>query len=116
MATMTKENYTGYGEQVITLAADSTVTKAGVPVKLTAMGTVGICADKDVFIGVVLSVNNGYAAVQTAGTVSVKKNGDGGYGFLKLTAGPDGTIKTSTTTGREHLVFDTDDEYITFVL
>ena len=36
-------NFNGYGENVATFVADSSLTAAGVPVKITADGTVGKC-------------------------------------------------------------------------
>ena len=41
--------------------------KVGVPVKISANGTVAPCVAKDKFCGVVLSLRGGYAAVQMAG-------------------------------------------------
>ena len=56
----------GYGEQVATFAVSGEV-KVGMPVKISANGTVAPCVAKDKFCGVVLSLRGGYAAVQMAG-------------------------------------------------
>lgn len=56
----------GYRENVATFEASETV-KPGDLVKLTANGKVSPCAKDDLFIGVVISVRDGYAAVQLAG-------------------------------------------------
>ena len=55
----------GYGEQVATFAVSGEV-KVGMPVKISANGTVAPCVAKDKFCGVVLSLRGGYAAVQRA--------------------------------------------------
>ena len=70
----------GYGEQVATFAVSGEV-KVGMPVKISANGTVAPCGAKDKFCGVVLSLRGGYAAVQMAGYAELslyRHKADGG--------------------------------------
>lgn len=60
-------NFNGYGENVATFVADSSLTAAGVPVKITADGTVGKCSANDIFCGICVGLRDGYAAVQLSG-------------------------------------------------
>ena len=64
-------NFNGYGENVATFIADSALTEAGVPVKISADGTVAKCASGDLFCGICLGVRDGYATVQLSGYVRV---------------------------------------------
>ena len=57
-------NFNGYGENVATFMADSTVTEAGIPVKVVSNGTVAKCESGDSFCGICVGVREGYAAVQ----------------------------------------------------
>lgn len=116
MANKIGSNYKGYGENVITLKADDSLTQAGVLVKMSANNTVKECANGDSFIGVVLFVRDGYAAVQTSGVVSVKLSGSAACGYTKLVAGTTGTVKTSTTASKEYIVLEIEDNEITFIL
>lgn len=109
-------DFKGYEENVLTFQANATVTKPGIPVKMVAAGTVGLASDGDVFMGIVTSVRDGYASVQTKGVVTAGKTGNGAFGFMKMVAGANGTVKTSTTAGREHLLLTSDNDTITFVL
>ena len=62
-------NFNGAGENVLTFIADSSVTEAGIPVKVSADGTVAKCGANEPFCGICVGVRNGYAAVQIAGYV-----------------------------------------------
>lgn len=108
--------FKGYEENILTFEADASITQAGVPVKMVASGKVGLAANGDIFMGIVTSVRDGYAAVQTKGVATVKKTGNGAYGFSKMIASEDGTVKTSTTAGREHLLLASNNDTITFIL
>ena len=66
----------GYGEQVATFAVSGEV-KVGMPVKISANGTVAPCVAKDKFCGVVLSLRGGYAAVSELGYQTVNADGTG---------------------------------------
>ena len=98
----------GFWENVATFDVSGEV-KSGMPVKISANGTVAPCAAKDKFCGLVLSVHNGYAAVQMTGYIKVS------YAGTKPTVGyqtvnADGTGKVQVeTTGRLLLITDVDE-------
>ena len=98
----------GYGEQVATFAVSGEV-KVGMPVKISANGTVAPCVAKDKFCGVVLSLRGGYAAVQMAGYAKLPYTGTKptvGYQTVKA----DGTGKVQVeATGRLLLITDVDE-------
>lgn len=98
-------NFNGYGENMVTFAAANGLDEIGVPVKITADGTVGKCSANDVFCGICQGVRDGYATVQLAGYVRVKTTAKLTLGYTKLTAGADGTVAAGTT-GRELLVVE----------
>ncbi len=98
-------NFNGYGENVATFIADGSITEAGVPVKISADGTVAACSSGDTFCGICVAVRDGYAAVQLAGYAKVNTAAKLTLGFTKLAAGANGKIAANTT-GREHLVID----------
>ncbi len=99
-------NFNGYGENVATFIADSTLNEAGVPVKITADGTVGLCSANDTFCGICVGLRDGYASVQLSGYVKVKTTAKLSLGFVKLAALANGKVGTNTTNGREKLVID----------
>jgi hypothetical protein len=103
-----KVSLNGLGEQVVTLEAESTV-KAGSLVKMTANGTVGVCAAKEPFCGVALSVRGGFAAVQLGGYVGkIPYTGtDMAVGYKTIAASTDGKVQVDTA-GRVLLVTDVD--------
>lgn len=96
-------NFNGYGENVATFIADSNLTSAGVPVKISADGTVAMCSSGDTFCGICVAVRDGYAAVQLNGYVTVNTSSKLALGFTKLGAGTNGKV-TANTSGREYLV------------
>lgn len=100
-----KVNFNGYNENVATFVADSKLTTAGVPVKISADGTVAACASGDNFCGICVAVRDGYAAVQLSGYVTVKTGAKLALGYTKLVAGASGVIAANTS-GREHLVIN----------
>ena len=117
---MNKISFEGIGEMVATFACAGEVT-AGQVVKMTGNGTVGPCDAGDDFCGVALSAQEGYAAVQVAGLVTVvtadeltvgwavlAADGDGGVAAADAgTAGTEDTSTASTTAaaaGRQMLV------------
>ena len=98
----------GFGEKAVTFAAADGVL-AGMPVKLTASGTVGPCAAGDVFCGVALNVRGGYASVQLGGYVILPFNGTApAVGYQSLAAAAGGKIAAGET-GRSLLVTDVDE-------
>ncbi len=108
-------NFNGYGENVLTFIADSGLTEAGVPVKMSADGTVAKCSADDVFCGVCVGVRGGYAAVQTAGYVRMPAGSKIAVGYKKLAAGSSGTVAVNAS-GRELLVVDSTATEVGFIL
>ena len=101
-------NFNGYGENVATFIADSTLTEAGVPVKVSADGTVAPCASGDLFCGICVGVRDGYAAVQLSGYATVRTSSKITVGYQKLAASASGTVAVNTT-GRQLLVLNSTD-------
>ena len=99
----------GYGEKAATFKAQSGVA-AGLPVKMTANGTVGACSDGDAFCGIALNVRGGYCAVQLSGYANAPYTGSPApaVGYQTLSAGTGGSVKAATTGGRSILVTDVD--------
>ncbi|MEE0844362.1 MAG: hypothetical protein U0L75_08530, partial [Ruminococcus sp.] len=60
-------NFKGFNENVLTFIAAAALTETGVPVKMSADGTVTKSGNGDPFIGICVGLRNGYAAVQVAG-------------------------------------------------
>lgn len=108
-------NFNGYGENVATFLADSSLTETGVPVKVSAYGTVAPSASGEAFCGVCVGVRDGYAAVQLDGYVSVKSNAAIAAGYTKLAAGANGTVAANSS-GREYLVLDSSNGKTGFIL
>lgn len=98
-------NFNGYNENIATFIADSKLTKAGVPVKISADGTVTACASGDKFCGICIAVRDGYAAVQLSGYAVVKTSAKLSLGYTALAAGANGVVAANTS-GREHLVIN----------
>lgn len=98
-------NFNGYNENVATFVADSKLNTAGVPVKISADGTVAACASGDKFCGICVAVRDGYATVQLSGYVTVKTSAKLALGYTKLAAGTNGAV-TANENGREHLVIN----------
>lgn len=96
-------NFNGYGENVVTFIADSSLTETGVPVKIISDGTVAKCDANEVFCGICVGVRNGYAAVQLAGYANVATTEQIAVGYQKLAATADGNVAVNTS-GRELLV------------
>lgn len=109
-------DFKGYNENVITFEADSTVTDKGVAVKMISNGKVGAAGDGEAFIGVVAGINDGFAAVQTNGTVTMEKSGAIPIGYQKLVSAGGGKVKTNSSTGREYLVINSDADGVCFIL
>ena len=100
-------NFTGYNETVITFIADGTLKEgvSGIVVKVTASGTVGKANEDDIFLGVLLSVRNGYASVQTSGYVKVNTASKIPVGAKILSADSEGGVY-ATEKGRQCFVLD----------
>ena len=98
-------NFNGYGENVATFIANSALTEAGVPVKISADGTVAKCSSGDVFCGICLGVRDGYATVQLSGYARVNTSAKLALGYTKVAAGASGKVAASDS-GRALLVVD----------
>jgi len=89
------------------------------PCKVSGTKTVALCAQNDLFDGVVLVVEDGYCTVQLKGFATLKYTGTNPtVGRCKLEAYGDGTVDVDGTNGREYLVTDVDTvgKYVTFLL
>ena len=106
-------NFNGYRENVLTFACESTVA-AGKLVKMSASGKVANAAADDDFIGVALSVRDGYAAVQLDGYLEQPKSGTVSVGYNKLVAASSG-VKAAES-GVDRLVVYSDDSIVGFIL
>lgn len=99
----------GFNEAIATFEAEDG-TAAGAPVRLTASGRVGPCADGDDFCGAAENVRCGYAAVQLGGHAALPYAGTAPQvGYRNLCAAADGRIRVAETGGRSLLVTDVDE-------
>lgn len=98
-------NFNGYGENAATFIADSELEQTGVPVKISADGTVAKCASGDLFCGICIGVRDGYATVQLSGYAKVQTTAKLALGYTKLAAAANGKVAANDS-GRELLVID----------
>lgn len=108
-------NFNGYGENVLTFIADSSLTEAGVPVKISGDGTVAKCSANENFCGVCIGLRNGYAAVQLSGYIKMPASAKIAPGYKKLATGSDSTVAVNSS-GRELLVLDSTATEVGFIL
>lgn len=109
-------NFNGYGENIATFLADSSITKAGTPVKMKSPFEVTACASGDNMIGVAVNIRDGYAAVQLSGYVELDTSDSAiTVGYNKLAVSTNNTVESSET-GREYLVVNVGDECAGFIL
>lgn len=106
-------SFIGYKENVLTFECESTVA-AGKLVKMSASGKVANASANDDFIGVAVSVSEGYAAVQLDGYVETAKSGTVNVGYNKLVAASSG-VKTAES-GIDRLVVSVGDSTVGFIL
>lgn len=106
-------SFIGYKGNVLTFECESTVT-AGKLVKMSASGKVANAAADDDFIGVALSVSQGYAAVQLDGYTEQPKSGTVSVGYNKLVAAASG-VKAAES-GVDRLVVYVSDSTVGFIL
>lgn len=107
--------FNGFNENVVTFLCDSTAA-AGKVVRMKENGTVTACAAGENFIGVCLSVRDGYAAVQLSGYVELPVSGSGvSAGYCTLTAAESGAVKGAQA-GREYLVLEKTTDTVGFIL
>lgn len=104
-----KYSFDGFGENVATFGAQNGVAP-GMPVKMTANGTVGACGAGDSFCGVALNVRCGSSAVQLGGYVRLPYGGTAPVvGWQSLAAAGSGKVQTASSGGRSLLVVDVDE-------
>lgn len=90
-------SFRGIHETIATFKAGTGVD-AGVPVKVSAEGTVAACSANDEFAGVVTSVREGYCAVQLSGYAEMSYSGTApSYGKALLVADGSGKVKTAAS-------------------
>lgn len=105
-----KVSFEGIGEYVATFCnSDTAPAKAGQVVKLEKNATVAACVDGDLVFGVAVTAGADFAAVQTAGFVTLSYSGETvpavGYGVLA--ADGTGGVKVAKT-GREYAILQVD--------
>lgn len=102
-------SFNGFGENAATFLAQEGVAP-GAPVRVTANGTVGPCADGEDFCGAALNARGGYAAVQLSGYARLPYGGAApAVGWRALCAAGGGKIRAAETGGRTLLVVDVDE-------
>ena len=106
-------SFTGYQENVLTFECTNTV-KEGDLVTMSASGKVTKASADGAFIGVCVSVRDGYAAVQLSGYVETAKSGTVSVGYNKLVAASSG-VKTASS-GIDRLVIFSSDTKVGFIL
>lgn len=111
---MDNVSFNGYGENVVTAIAADGLSKGSV-VKITGNYQVGACSDGNSFFGVVLSVRNGYAAVQTKGYFKIKKSGSINLGYQQMVAASSSSVKVLSG-GVPCQVVAVDDTYVEFIV
>lgn len=108
-------NFNGFGENSATFEADSSLTTAGVPVKISGDGKVSACAGGEAFCGICTHLRDGFATVQLAGYVTMPAAEKIATGYTNISAGADGTV-SATGSGREYLVLDSTQTTVGFIL
>ncbi len=102
-----KVSFDGIGENLITFY-DGGSANAGCMVKMSAPKTVDACGAGENFCGLCQVTDGEYAAVQTAGYISVGYTGSApAIGWAKLAGDGEGVCQSET--GREYLVVDVDE-------
>ncbi|MBE6957059.1 MAG: hypothetical protein E7450_06370 [Ruminococcaceae bacterium] len=105
---MSKISFDDIGNVMATFYADEGV-EDGQVVKVTANGTVGPCAQGDVFCGVAGQARKGAVAVQVGGFMQVGITGEVGLGRVKLAADGKGGVQADDS-GVEALVVQTEQD------
>ena len=102
-----KVGFQGIKEQAATFLSDNKLT--GVPVSVTANGTVAACSDGGHLAGVAISTGNGMNTVQLAGYVELPYSGTTAptLGLNTLVGDGDGGVKVASA-GRSCLVVQLD--------
>lgn len=105
--------FSGFNENALTFEYTGTLNPGDL-VKMSASAKVAKASVNDSFIGVCLNTRGGYASVQVAGYVEIKKSGSVAVGYNKLVAASD-AVKTAET-GIDRLVIYADDTTVGFIL
>lgn len=103
-------SFEGIGECVATFCNSATApVKAGQAVKLGGNATVAACADGELVFGVAVTAGTDFAAVQTAGFVTLPYSGETAptVGYSVLAADGAGGMKVAET-GREYAILQVD--------
>ena len=108
-------NFNGFGENSATFEADSSLTTAGVPVKISGDGKVSACTSGEAFCGICTHLRDGFATVQLAGYVTMPTTEKITVGYTSIAAGAEGTVSVSSS-GREYLVLDSTQTSVGFIL
>ena len=103
-------NFKGFNENVLTFIAASALTETGVPVKMSADGTVTVSGNGDC-----VGLRNGYAAVQVAGYAEFPAAAKITVGYQTLAANSSGKVAANAN-GREYLVVDADATRVGIIL
>lgn len=107
-------NFKGYGENAATFLADSSV-KAGYLVTMKSNGTVKAATSGNDFIGVCLSVCDGYAVVQLSGYVEAKVSSAIALGVKSIVPVSYDTVDVSQN-GRSCIVVYSDSNTAGFII
>ena len=106
-------DFKGYEENILTFACSGTVA-AGDIVSFSSSNTVAKASADSDFIGVCVSSQGDYAAVQLNGYIELPKSGTITAGYNKLVAASSG-VKAAET-GIDRLVIYVDDTTVGFIL
>ena len=100
-------SFNGIGDKLVTFLNNG--AEKGEVVKVSAAGTVAPCSDDDVFDGVAVFVDGGYAGVRLRGFVTVSYSGAApSVGHSLLLADGSGGVAVDNSDGRDYLVVDVD--------
>ena len=102
-----KVSFEGIGEMVATFEISGEVA-AGDMVKLDEDGKVSACDSDEEFLGVAVTVREGFAGVQFSGMAQVSCDGALKCGWRALAADGMGGVKAAAANGREYLVVAVD--------
>lgn len=111
-----KTSYTGFEENVITVEAAPTLTSVGVPVKIDSDGKAAPCAANDIICGVCVNLRNGYAGIMVKGYVILPLTSTCTPGWQTLAAASATNVQKVSSGGRGHLVLESGDGKIGFIL
>lgn len=108
-------SFNGFSENTVTFEADSSLTKAGVPVKVTQDGKAAPAAAGDRICGVAVNVRAGYCAVQLKGYMELPSTEAIPCGYQTVSADAQGNLVLADE-GTEVLVVTSKDDKTGFIL